>query len=182
MSFPDIYLDAINATARRLFGIKKPDHEPVKALVDDLSAKLQEIDTALASIKRQIVDRGDADHDWLRSAKHAQAKYRIQKSSILTLLKTARTTLHFIEAERARTVRLEQSTINTRLTAEAQEERARQAALERLKRIQEANTAETVWGREFKKACKRRLGKDTYLELVHETNAIVGQSSTHTQP
>ncbi len=168
-TFPEIYLEAVNAQARRLLNGKSENPEPVESLVADLQAKLAELDAALSSIKRQLIDRASTDNSWAKSARHAARKYRQQRNSILALLKTARSVLMLINEERAR---LAKASIRS-AALEAVEAERRNKAKEREARIQMANNEQEAWTRAFKKVCKARLNESLYLELVAEANAAV---------
>lgn len=172
--FPDVYLDAVNREAARLMATKKPDAEPVRALVVDLSAKLAELDKALSAIKRQLTDRGNDDPKWKRAAMHARAKYRQQYNSILSLLKTARTTLQMIDSQTARATATERAERNLGAQAEARRKREE----ERLARIAAARNENEAFSRAFKKVCKQELGEPLYLSLVEKANALAETMTT----
>jgi hypothetical protein len=168
-AFPEIYLDPINRQAAEMFGTKKPDERPAKMFVDDVQAKLSELDAAISSIKRQLRDRNEPGTDWHRSATHALCKYYEQKKSVLTMLKTARAVLEVINLNKARADMIEKAgKYNESLAAINRE---KHEAKER--RIALSTSEQERWCAQFKKVCKNHIGEARYLELVEITNALL---------
>lgn len=166
--FPDIPLEPINREAARLLNGHTPAAaEPVERFVADVQAKLEEIDSALASIKRQLLGRR-GDLKWRKAATHAQAKYWQQKSSITLMLKTARSILHVVNEERARSFKensrkqAQASSAKTTLNIVA-EKNAR-----KLRNIALANSQDRQVLIELKKLLKAEIGMERYIALMQK--------------
>lgn len=168
-AFPEIYLDPINRQAAEMFATKKPDERPARLFVDDVQAKLSELDAAISSIKRQLKDRGEFGTAWRSSATHALKRYYEQKKSVLSMLKTARAVLQIINLEKARASMLEK--VGKYNASLAEINREKNEAKER--RIALATSEQERWCQQFKKVCKQHLGLARYLELTEITNKLL---------